>query len=49
MLSKKKLAIILCGGLGTRLRPFTKVLPKPLMPINGRPILEIVIYKLKKK
>ena len=48
MLSKKKLAIILCGGLGTRLRPFTKVLPKPLMPINGRPILEIVIHKLKK-
>ena len=48
MLSKKKLAIILCGGLGTRLRPFTKVLPKPLMPINDRPILEIVIQKLKK-
>ena len=48
MLSKTKLAIILCGGLGARLRPFTEILPKPLMPINGKPILEIVINKLKK-
>ena len=48
MLSKKKLAIILCGGLGTRLRPFTKILPKPLMPIKEKPILEIVINNLKK-
>lgn len=48
MLSKTKLAVILCGGFGTRLRPFTEVLPKPLMPINGKPILEIVINKLKK-
>ena len=48
MSSKSKLAIILCGGLGTRLRPYTKVLPKPLMPINGKPILEIVINNLKK-
>ena len=36
-------------GLGTRLRPYTKVLPKPLMPIKGKPILEIIIEKLKKK
>ncbi len=48
MSSKKKLAIILCGGFGARLRPFTEILPKPLMPINGKPILEIVINNLKK-
>lgn len=31
--------IILAGGLGTRLRPRTKYLPKPLLPVNGRPLL----------
>lgn len=33
-------AVILCGGLGTRLRPFTDHTPKPLAPVNGRPFLE---------
>jgi glucose-1-phosphate cytidylyltransferase len=32
-------AIILCGGKGERLRPFTEHLPKPLVPLNGQPIL----------
>lgn len=41
-----KRAIILAGGLGTRLRPYTTVLPKPLMPIGDYPILEIVIRQL---
>ena len=36
-----KSAIILAGGKGTRLRPYTVVLPKPLMPISEYPILEI--------
>jgi len=39
-------AVILAGGLGTRLRPYTVVLPKPLMPIGEYPILEIVIRQL---
>lgn len=39
-------AIILAGGLGTRLRPYTVVLPKPLMPIGDFPILEVVIRQL---
>ena len=39
-------AVILAGGLGTRLRPYTTVLPKPLMPIGDRPILDIVIRQL---
>jgi NDP-sugar pyrophosphorylase family protein len=41
-------ALVLAGGLGTRLAPFTSVLPKPLMPIGNRAILEIVIDQLAK-
>jgi NDP-mannose synthase len=40
-------AVILAGGKGSRLRPFTITLPKPLMPVGERPILEIVINQLK--
>lgn len=40
-------AVILAGGKGRRLRPYTTVLPKPLMPIGERPILEIIIEQLK--
>jgi NDP-sugar pyrophosphorylase family protein len=39
-------AVILAGGRGTRLHPFTIALPKPLVPIGDRPILEIVIRQL---
>jgi NDP-sugar pyrophosphorylase family protein len=39
-------AIILAGGQGTRLRPYTVVLPKPLMPIGEYPILEVVVRQL---
>ncbi|MCP5209292.1 MAG: NTP transferase domain-containing protein [Pseudomonadales bacterium] len=39
-------AVILSGGKGTRLRPYTTVLPKPLMPIGDMPILEVVIRQL---
>jgi NDP-sugar pyrophosphorylase family protein len=41
-------AVILAGGKGTRLLPYTTVFPKPLMPINGIPILEVVVRQLKK-
>jgi len=39
-------AIILAGGKGTRLAPYTTVLPKPLMPIDDMPILEIVLRQM---
>ena len=39
-------AIILAGGKGSRLRPYTIVLPKPLMPIGDFPILEVVVRQL---
>lgn len=40
-------AVILAGGRGTRLHPYTTVLPKPLMPIGDLPVLEILIRQLK--
>lgn len=40
-------AVILAGGKGTRLLPYTSVLPKPLMPVGDMPILEIVLRQLK--
>src|SRR5215831_15425464 len=33
-------AVLLCAGLGTRLRPHTLTTPKPLLPVRGRPILD---------
>lgn len=40
-------AVILAGGKGTRLKPYTTCFPKPLMPIGDEPILEIVVKQLK--
>ena len=40
-------AVILAGGKGTRLSPYTKVLPKPLMPIGDMPILEVILRQIK--
>jgi NDP-mannose synthase len=39
-------AVILAGGLGLRLRPYTAILPKPLVPVGDRPILEHIIGRL---
>src|SRR5215471_15563115 len=39
-------AVILAGGKGTRLKPFTMTIPKPLLPLGDIPILEIVIEQL---
>jgi NDP-mannose synthase len=43
-----KKAVILAGGLGTRLKPFTEIIPKPLLPIGEKSVLEIQIENLKK-
>jgi len=39
--------VIMAGGLGARLEPFTKILPKPLIPIGDRSVLEVVIDKFR--
>ena len=39
-------AVILAGGLGMRLRPYTTILPKPLVPIGDRPVLEHILRRL---
>ena len=41
-------AVILAGGLGTRLRPFTEIIPKPLLPIGEKAVLEIQIERLQR-
>lgn len=41
-------AVVLAGGEGTRLAPYTKILPKPLMPIGDMPILEILMRQMKR-
>jgi NDP-mannose synthase len=40
-------AVILAGGKGTRLRPFTATLPKPLVPVGDRAILDVVLMQLR--
>ncbi len=39
-------AVILAGGRGKRLEPYTTILPKPLMPVRDKPVIEIIIRKL---
>ena len=41
-------AVILAGGKGTRLAPYTRVFPKPMMPIGDKTILEVLIAQLKR-
>ncbi len=48
--AKKQLdvsAVIMAGGRGVRLDPFTRILPKPLIPIGDKPIIEIIIDKFR--
>ena len=39
-------AVILAGGKGTRLAPYTTVFPKPMLPIGDKPILDTIIKQL---
>jgi NDP-sugar pyrophosphorylase family protein len=45
--SKHLQAVILAGGKGSRLRPYTTVLPKPLVPVGDAPILEVILKQLR--
>lgn len=40
-------ALILAGGKGLRLAPFTRILPKPLLPVGGRPVLAVLLERLR--
>lgn len=40
-------AVVMAGGFGTRLRPLTHDVPKPMLPVGGRPLLELTVDKLR--
>jgi NDP-sugar pyrophosphorylase family protein len=41
-------AVVLAGGKGTRLAPYTRIIPKPMMPIGDKAILEIMLYQMRR-
>jgi NDP-sugar pyrophosphorylase family protein len=45
---KQMKAVIQSGGKGTRLRPYTMILPKPLMPVGSKPVLELLLKWLRR-
>ena len=46
---KRRQVVILAGGLGTRLRPITETVPKPMVPVNGKPFLHWQLLDLKRQ
>lgn len=44
-----EMAILMAAGLGTRMRPLTETMPKPLLKVNGKPMIETVIEGLQKR
>ena len=47
--TQKYSIFIIAGGRGERLMPFTSILPKPLIPVNGVPIIKLIINSLTQK
>lgn len=41
-------AVVLAGGKGTRLAPYTRIIPKPMLPVGDRAILEILLLQMKR-
>jgi NDP-sugar pyrophosphorylase family protein len=41
-------AVVLAGGKGTRLAPYTRIIPKPMMPIGDKAILEIMLHQMQR-
>ena len=48
MVENRLKAVILSGGLGTRLRPYTLFVPKPMLPLAEKPLLQYIIEWLRK-
>ena len=48
-INKNNPFIIMAGGKGLRLRPITKKIPKPMIKINGKPIIQTIVKKLKNR
>ena len=48
-MSKPEQAVILCGGLGTRLRPYTERMPKPMIPCNDKPFLWYLLQQMEEQ
>ena len=46
-IDRPRQAVVLAGGLGTRLRPFTDTMPKPMIPVNGQPFLSYLPTQLR--
>lgn len=46
---KEEKVVIMAGGKGTRLDPFTKILPKPMIPLGDKPIIEVIIDRFNKQ
>ena len=42
----KEIAILMAAGLGSRMRPVTDTMPKPLVPVHGKPMIETVVEGL---
>ena len=46
---EKEIGIIMAAGLGSRMRPLTETVPKPLIEVDGKPMIETVIEGLKRR